>query len=111
MPRDYSANGHFGIFETGFKISNGHKSSDSTENVYDSFGSSAPLMTQLLDTFNNTDYFSGNYFGGQYGQVSNFTSAENYTLANSPAISTPIRRRATPIPTSSIMSSASPPAT
>ncbi len=80
--KDYNANGHFGVFETGFKISNGHKSSDSTENVYDSFPSTAPLMTQLLDTFNNTDYFNGQYFGGQYGQVSNFTSAENYTLAN-----------------------------
>ena len=42
----------------------------------------APLMTQLLDSFNNTDYFNGTYFGGQYGQVSNFTSAENYTLNN-----------------------------
>jgi TonB-dependent receptor len=42
-------------------------------------------MTQLLDTFNNTDYFSGTYFGGQYGQVSNFTTAQNYTLANSTA--------------------------
>ena len=80
--KNYSANGHFGVFETGFKISNGHKSSDSTENVYDTFGSSAPLMTQLLDTFNNTDYFGGNFFGGQFGQVSNFTSAANYTMAN-----------------------------
>jgi TonB-dependent receptor len=79
--KNYSANGHFGVFEAGFKISNGHKSSDSTENVYDSF-TGAPLMTQLLDTFNNTDYFNGQYFGGQYGQVSNFTSAANYTLAN-----------------------------
>jgi TonB-dependent receptor len=80
--KDYNAKGHFGVFETGFKISNGHKSSDSTENVYDGFPSTAPLMTQLLDTFNNTDYFNGQYFGGQYGQVSNFTSAANYTLAN-----------------------------
>ncbi len=80
--KNYTVNGHFGVFEGGFKISNNHKSSDSTENVYDSFGSTAPLMTSLLDTFNNTDYFNGTYFGGQYGQVSNFTSAENYTLAN-----------------------------
>lgn len=39
-------------------------------------------MTALLDTFNNTDYFSGTYFGGQYGKVSNFTTAQNYTLNN-----------------------------
>jgi TonB-dependent receptor len=80
--KSYTAHGHFGTFEGGFKISNGHKSSDSTENVYDSFGSSAPYMTQLLSSFNNTDYFNGTYFGGQYGQVSDFTSAENYTTAN-----------------------------
>ncbi len=80
--KSYNTQGHFGTFETGFKISNGHMSSDSTENVYDSFGSSAPLMTQLLDKFNNTDYYNGSYFGGQFGQVSDFTSAENYTLTN-----------------------------
>ena len=80
--KNYTAHGHFGVFEGGFKISNNHKNSDSTENVYDTFGSSAPLMTQLLDSFNNTDYFNGTYFGGQYGQVSNFVSAENYTMNN-----------------------------
>ena len=80
--KNYSTYGHFGVFEAGFKISNGHKSSDSTENVYDSFGSSAPLMTQVQDSFNNTDYFSGNYFGGQYGPVSSFNAVENYTMAN-----------------------------
>ncbi len=74
--------GHFGTFETGFKFSNAHQTQDSTETVYDGFPSTAPLMTSLLDSFNNTDYFNGTYFGGQYGQVSNFLSAENFTLAN-----------------------------
>jgi TonB-dependent receptor len=80
--KSYSWGGHYSTFEMGFKFSNAHQTQDSTEKVYDSFGSSAPLMTQLLDTFNNTDYFNGTYFGGQYGQVSNFTTAQNYTLAN-----------------------------
>jgi TonB-dependent receptor len=80
--KSYTLGGRFSTFEMGFKFSNAHQTQDSTEKVYDSFGSSAPLMTQLLDTFNNTDYFNGTYFGGQYGQVSNFTSAQNYTLAN-----------------------------
>jgi TonB-dependent receptor len=39
-------------------------------------------MTALPDSFNNTDYFNGTYFGGHYGPVSNFTTAENYTLNN-----------------------------
>ena len=109
--KNYSANGHFGVFETGFKISNGHKSSDSTENVYDTFGSSAPLMTQLLDTFNNTDYFGGNYFGGQYGQVSNFTSAAELHHGQLPGKPRPAARPwAIPSRIYSIMLSASPPA-
>jgi TonB-dependent receptor len=77
--KSYSWAGHFGTFEAGFKFDNAHQTQDATENVYDTFGSTAPLMTQLLSSFNNTDYFSGTYFGGQYGQVSNFESALAYT--------------------------------
>jgi TonB-dependent receptor len=80
--KSYRPFGYAGTFEAGFKFTNAHQSQDSTEKVYDSFGSSAPFMTSLLDSFNNTDYFNGTYFGGQYGAVSNFTSAETYTLAN-----------------------------
>jgi TonB-dependent receptor len=80
--KNYRPFGHSGTFEAGFKFSNAHQSQDATENVYDGFGSSAPLMTSLLDNFNNTDYFNGTYFGGQYGQTSNFYAAQNYTLAH-----------------------------
>jgi TonB-dependent receptor len=80
--KTYDWAGHFSTFEAGFKFTNAHQSQDSTETVYDGFPSNAPLMTALLDTFNNTDYFNGTYFGGQYGQVSNFTTAQSYTLAN-----------------------------
>jgi TonB-dependent receptor len=69
------------VLEAGFKFTNSHQSQDSTETVYDKF-SNAPLMTALLDSFNNTDYYSGQYFGGQYGQVSKFAAAQAYTLAN-----------------------------
>ncbi len=80
--KSYNWAGHFGTVDTGFKFSNGHQTQDATENVYDSFGTTAPLMTQLLSPFSNTDYFSGSYFGGHYGQVSDFNQALNYTLAN-----------------------------
>ncbi len=73
---------HSGTWEAGFKFANDHQTQDSTEKVYDSFGSSAPLMTQLLDNFSNTDYYNGTYFGGHYGQVSKFSAAQAYTLAN-----------------------------
>jgi TonB-dependent receptor len=80
--KSYDLGGHFGTWEAGFKFSNGHQTQDATENVYDTFGTSAPLMTNLLSPFVNTDYFSGTYFGGHYGQVSDFNQALNYTLAN-----------------------------
>jgi len=79
--RNYSTHGHFGVLEGGYKFSNAHQTQDSTEVVYDKF-TNAPLMTALLDSFNNTDYFNGTYFGGQYGQVSKFAAAQAYTLAN-----------------------------
>ena len=79
--KDYRSWGYNNVFETGFKFTNGHQTQDSTEKVYDNF-TNAPLMTSLLDTFSNSDYFNGSYFGGRYGQVSNFISAQNYTLNN-----------------------------
>jgi TonB-dependent receptor len=80
--KSYNWYGHFGTFETGFKFSNNHQTQDSTEKVYDSFPSSAPLMSALLGDFNNTDYFNGTYFGGSYGPVANMIAAQSYTLAN-----------------------------
>jgi TonB-dependent receptor len=79
--KNYRSWGHSGVFEAGFKFANTLQTQDSTEAVYDGF-TNAPLMTSLLSSFNNTDYFNGTYFGGQYGQVSNFTTAQTYTLNN-----------------------------
>lgn len=80
--RAYSSWGHFGTFDAGFKFSNAHQTQDATENVYDTFGSSAPLMTTLSSDFLNTDYFNGTFFGGQFGQVSDFNKALAYTQTN-----------------------------
>jgi TonB-dependent receptor len=82
---NYTVNGHFGTFEAGFKISNAHKTQDSTETVYDGWatsGSSAIPMTSLLSGFENTDYYNGSYFGGKFGPVSDFNKVKAYTLAN-----------------------------
>ncbi|GGG97606.1 TonB-dependent receptor [Silvibacterium dinghuense] len=73
---------HNGTFEAGFKFTNAHQTQDATETVYDSFPSTAPLMSDLADKFTNTDYYGGHYFGGHYGQVSDFTKTQAYTLAN-----------------------------
>ena len=84
--KNYNSHGHFGIFEFGFKFSNAHQSQDATETVYDGWstkaGSSTPLISQLQGDFNNTDYFNGQFFGGQFGPVSDFNKVQAYTLAN-----------------------------
>ena len=73
---NYTVNGHFGTFEAGFKISNAHKTQDSTETVYDGWSTKAAsaiaLMTTLESGFDNTNYFNGDYFGGNFGPVSDF---------------------------------------
>lgn len=84
--RNYTASGHFGTFEAGFKFANNHKSQDSTENVYDGWSTKAAspqaTMAQLESGFQNNDYYNGTYFGGKFGPVSDFNKVETYTLAN-----------------------------
>jgi TonB-dependent receptor len=88
--RNYTAGGHFGTFETGFKFTNGHKAQDATETVYDGWattaaaanGSNPYTMAALQSGFHNTDYFGGNYFGGNFGPVSDFNKVVNYALTN-----------------------------
>jgi TonB-dependent receptor len=82
--RNYYVNGHFSTFEAGFKIRNGHKDQDATETVYDKFakGNSSLLMSSLQGTFDNHSYYHGNYFGGQYGPVSDFNQVQSYVQGN-----------------------------
>jgi TonB-dependent receptor len=84
--RNYNTHGHFGTFEFGFKFSNGHKSQDSVENVYDGWSTKASspqaTMAQLQSGFENTNFYNGTYFGGKFGPVSDFNKTESYTLSN-----------------------------
>jgi TonB-dependent receptor len=85
--RNYTINGHFGTFEAGFKISNAHKSQNSTETVYDGWatsgaGTASYSMPALQSGFENTDYYNGTYFGGKFGPVSDFNKVQTLVLAN-----------------------------
>jgi TonB-dependent receptor len=79
----YTAAGHFGTFEAGFKFSNNHKSQDSTETVYDGSVNALPneTMSQLQSGFENTDYYNGSYFGGKFGPVSDFNKVQSWVLS------------------------------
>jgi TonB-dependent receptor len=79
---NYRLGSHYGIFEFGGKIRNGHKYQDATENVYDGWTPSNYPMTQFLGNFSSSNYMGNDYFGGHYGPVSDFNKLQSFTLAN-----------------------------
>jgi TonB-dependent receptor len=79
---DYHLGSHFGIFEAGGKIRNGHKYQNATENVYDGWTAANYPMTQFQSDFSSNNYFNGDYFGGHYGPVSDFNKLQTFTLSN-----------------------------
>jgi TonB-dependent receptor len=78
----YHVGKHYGILEFGFKIRNGHKYQNATEDVYDGWKAASYPMTMFLSNFSSNNFFNGDYFGGHFGPVSAFTSVQNFTLAN-----------------------------
>jgi TonB dependent receptor len=81
-PGIYRLGSHFGILEIGAKVRNAHKFQNATETVYDGWTPANYPMTMFLDPFTSTNYMGGYYFGGHYGQVSNFNLLQSFTLAN-----------------------------
>lgn len=80
--QNYHIGNHFGIFEFGGKVRNGHKYQDATETVYDGWNAASYPMTMFLDTFSSSNYLNNDYFGGHYGPVSNFDKVSAFTLSN-----------------------------
>jgi TonB-dependent receptor len=80
--QNYHLGNHFGIFQFGFKIRNAHKYQDATENVYDGWKAAKYPMTMFLSNFSSNNFFNNQYFGGQFGPVSDFNQLQTFTLAN-----------------------------
>jgi TonB-dependent receptor len=80
--KNYHVGSHYGVFEVGAKFRTGHKYQNATENVYDGWSAASYPMTQFLSSFSSNNYMNGNYFGGHYGPVSDFTQLQSYTIAN-----------------------------
>ena len=74
---NYHLGKNFGILEVGGKYRNAHKFQDASESVYDGWKAATLPMTMFLSNFNNTSY--ENYFGGQFGPVSDFNQLQTYT--------------------------------
>src|SRR5262249_20906682 len=79
---NYHVGSHYGIFEFGGKVRNGHKYQNATETVYDGWDATKYPMTQFLNDFSSSNYLNNYYFGGHYGPVSDFNKIQSYTLQN-----------------------------
>ena len=78
MARTYHLGSHFGTFEFGAKVRNGHKGQDAESPVYDQAQlpnpPATPLMTQFLGPFTNNNYYDGSY---RFGPVTDFSIISN----------------------------------
>jgi TonB-dependent receptor len=80
--RNYHLGKHFGILEIGGKVRNGHKFQNATETVYDGWTAANYPMTQFVDSFSSSNYMNSKYFGGHFGQVSDFNKVVSFTQSN-----------------------------
>ena len=79
--KNYHTGSHYGIFEAGFKIRNGHKFDDTFQDVYTPMkGTPTVLMSQFLNNFTNNDYYDKSY---QIGATPDWRSVRSFVL-NSP---------------------------
>jgi TonB-dependent receptor len=90
VARNYTAWGHFGTFESGFKIRNAHKFQDSLDPVYDTPQGNQPAMTTFLGSFTNPSYYDGAYPGSFTQPTADFGKIRSYfnTNVNNPNIFT-----------------------
>src|ERR1700730_18167503 len=67
--RRYSAHEHFGTFEMGLRVRNGHKTQSENDFIYDNQPGTVTLA-QVLGTFTNPTYYDKAY---QFGPVSDYS--------------------------------------
>jgi TonB-dependent receptor len=68
--RRYSVSDHYGIFELGLKIRNGHKTQNENDQIYNPTGNF--LLSQVLGSFSNPTYYDHDYTVGpfsDYGKI------------------------------------------
>ena len=78
--KNYRIASHTSTFETGFYIRNGHKFDDSFEIDYcPTSAATAPLASQFLSGFTNSNYYNGHY---PYGPGISWEKVQAYFAAN-----------------------------
>jgi TonB-dependent receptor len=89
----YSVTDHFGTFEIGMKVRNGHKTQTEDDQIYNANGSNF-LLSQVLGGFSNPDYYDHAYTVGPFssygkihqvvlGNLSQFTLDTNNSVSQS----------------------------
>jgi len=78
--KNYHIGSHTSTFETGFYLRNAHKFDDSYEIDYCPLNpSTAPLASQFLNGFHNSNYYNGHY---PYGPGISWEQVQSYLKAN-----------------------------
>jgi TonB-dependent receptor len=81
VAKNYHLGSHTSTFETGFYLRNAHKFDDSYEIDYcPTNAGGAPLASQFLDGFKNSNYYGGHY---SYGPGISWDKVQSYFKANS----------------------------
>jgi TonB-dependent receptor len=81
VAKNYHLGSHTSTFETGFYLRNAHKFDDSYEIDYcPTNAGAAPLASQFLDGFKNSNYYGGHY---SYGPGISWDKVQSYFKANS----------------------------
>ncbi len=83
VARNYTAGGHYGTFEFGFKFRNAHKFQHSVDNYYDPAG---PAMSEFLTNFTNPNYYNKSY---TLGPLTNNEAVRSFFFANQGPSSSP----------------------
>jgi TonB-dependent receptor len=73
LARRYSVNNHYGVFETGFKVRDAHKTQNQNDQFYNATGTFT--MDQVLESSTNPHYYNG-YFGG-YGPLTSYPEIQS----------------------------------
>jgi TonB-dependent receptor len=85
LSRSYSLGSHFSTFEVGFKVRDGHKTELNNQQTFnaineDPTAGTVGLMSTMLRTFTNPDYYFGKY--GTYGPTTDYQKITAFFNAN-----------------------------
>jgi TonB-dependent receptor len=77
LAKRYSANSHYGVFEMGLQIRNGHKTQNEDDQFFDANANLA--LNQVLGSYSNPSYYDKSY---KFGPLSDYNKINQLVLSN-----------------------------